>query len=309
MENEKNAAQSKKVTNVTLNKYIFVIALLAIPLLNWVLFWLTVNVSSIRLAFQDVRTGAFTLENFSDFWKSLTSKNGDLLIAVTNTAKYFFSGLLIVVPVSLIIAFFLYKKIFGHRAFTVIFYFPAIISSVALVKVFKEFVSPNGPLDQLFHLNIPPEGLFARSGTATKMIVIYTIWTGFTSNILLFLGAMTRIPHEVLEAARIEGCKPLRELVSIIFPLVWPTFSTMIILSFTGLFSSSGPILLFSPNGESNTTTLSFWIFKQVYGVGEVGGSGSYNLVSATGLCFTLVAMPIILTVHKLVEKVPDVEF
>lgn len=292
----------------TFHKYVFVYTLLLIPILNWVLFWLTVNISSIQLAFQDVRTGEQTLKNFKDFWESLTSKNGDLLIAITNTGKYFLSNLVIVVPLSLVIAFFLYKKIFGYKAFTVIFYFPAIISSVALVRVYTEFLAANGPLDQLLKLNIPLEGLFARKSTATNAIVAYTVWTGFSANILLFIGAMTRIPTEIIEAARLEGIKPMRELVSIIFPLVWPTFSTMIILSFTGLFSSSGPILLFSPNGESNTSTLSFWIFKQVYGVGEVGGSGSYNLVSATGLCFTLVAMPLILFVHWLVERVPDAE-
>jgi ABC-type Fe3+ transport system permease subunit len=68
-------------------------------------------------------------------------------------------------------------------------------------------------------------------------------------------------------------------------------------------------ILLFGTDGKFRTMTLSFWIFKQVYGIGEFGGSGSYNLVSATGLCFTLVGVPIILLTHWLVEKVPSVEY
>ena len=42
---------------------------------------------------------------------------------------------------------------------------------------------------------------------------------------------------------------------------------------------------------------------------GAAGGAGSYNLVSAAGLCFTLVGVPIILFVRWLMEKVPAVEY
>ena len=179
-----------------------------------------------------------------------------------------------------------------------------------MVKVYTEFLLPNGPLAQLFDLTIPPEGMFARSSTATPAIIVYTIWTGIGGgNMLLFIGAMSRVPIEVLESAKLEGCGPFREIVSIIAPLIWPTISTMIILSFTGIFGASGPILLFGTDGNYKTMTLSFWIFKQVYGTGDLGGSGSYNLVSATGLCFTLVGVPIILFTHWLVEKVPSVEY
>ena len=51
----------------------------------------------------------------------------------------------------------------------------------------------------------------------------------------------------------------------------------------TGLFNSSGPILLFT-GGNYDTSTISFWIFKQMYGSDGMGPSGgAYNLVSATG--------------------------
>lgn len=301
--------KSKDKGNQVLNKYIFLAILLIGPVINWVLFWLVVNLSSIRLAFHDVRTDIFTFENFKDVFRNFTSKNGDLLLALGNTLKYFFSNLLIVVPLSLIIAFFIYKKIFLYRVFNVIFYLPCIISAVALTVIYTELLSAGGPVDKLFHLNIPPEGLFMRTSTATKAILMYTVWTGFGSNILLFVGAMTRMPLEILESAKLEGCGPWREIAEIILPLIWPTISSLMILSFTGLFTASGPILLFCPNGEFNTMTLSFWIFKQVYGSGEVGGTGSYNLVSATGLVLTVVGLPIILTARWLVEKVPETEY
>ena len=301
---KKSSLMSKRV----FQKYIFLSVLLIVPVANWLLFWFTVNIQSILLAFQDNRTGAFTWWNFQYFWQELTSVDGEIGLAVVNTLKYFFSNLLIVIPLSMIIAFFIYKKIWGYKTFTIIFYLPSIISSVAMVQIYMQMLASGGPIDKLFGgiLNIPVEGFFSRPDTATTMIVLYTIWTGFSSNILLFVGAMTRIPIEVFEAAKLEGCKTGREFISIVFPLIWPTISTMLILSFTGLFNASGPILLFGADSATlKTTTISYWIFKEVY----EGGMGGINAVSATGLCFTVVAVPLILFVRWVAEKVPAVEY
>lgn len=289
----------------------FLFCMLILPFVQWLVFWLYVNLQTIMLAFQDQRTGVFTFYNFQNFWQSLTTPGGDIAIAVKNTFIYFGVNICIVMTLSLFISYFLYKQIKGYKTFRVIFYLPAIVSSVAMVTVFKNFVSPKGPLNNILNLfgqSIPQEGLLANAATATATIVAYTVWTGFCSNILLFAGAMTRVPVDVLESAKLEGCGTFRELFGLIFPLIWPTTSTQIIFAFTGIFSSSGPILLFT-GGAYETTTISYWIFEQVYGSGAAGGAGSYNLVSAAGLCFTAVGVPVILFVRWLMERIPAVEY
>lgn len=289
----------------------FIVKMLFFPFAQWLVFWLYVNLSSISLAFKDLRTGAFTFDNFVTFWESLTAPYGDINIALKNTLIYFSTTMFIISPISLLIAYFLYKQIAFYKGFRVIFYLPAIVSSVAMVAVYCAFIDPKGPLDKIISLfggSIPGEGLLARAETATATIVAYTIWTGFCSNVLLFSGAMTRIPVELLESARLEGCGAMREFFQLIFPLIWPTTSTLIIVTCTGVFNSSGPILLFT-NGKFETTTLAFWIFEQVYGNGAIGGTGSYNLVSCTGLVFTLIGMPIVLLLRWIMDKVPTVEY
>lgn len=289
----------------------FLIGMLVLPLIQWLIFWLAVNLSSIVLAFQDQRTGAWTSDNFVTFWNSLTSPHEEIGIALKNTMIYFGANVLIIIPVSLVISYFIYKKIIGYKAFRIIFYLPAIISSVALVRSFETFISPSGPLGTIMEAlghPIPPEGLLGRSASATWTIVVYYIWTGFASNIILFGGVMSRIPLELLESGRLDGCGAWRELYSLILPLIWTNVSTMIIFTFTGLFNAGGPILLFT-GGKYDTSTLNFWIFRQVYGEGFIGGTGTYNLVSCAGLCFTLVGVPIILFVRWLAEKIPSVEY
>ena len=290
---------------------IFLFLMLIGPFVQWLVFWLYVNMNQIVLAFQDQRTETFTTHNFVDFWESLTTPGGDIAIAVKNTFTYFSVNLFIIMPLALLISYFIYKRIAGYKGFRIIFYLPAIVSSIAMITCYKGFINSNGPIKDIFELfgrEIPSKGLLGTPETATPTIVAYTIWTGFCTNILLFAGAMARVPIDVLESAKLEGCGTFRELFGIIFPLIWSSTSTQIIFAFTGIFSSSGPILLFTA-GNYDTTTISYWIFEQVYGTGAAGGAGSYNLVSAAGLCFTLVGVPIILFVRWLMEKLPAVEY
>lgn len=72
------------------------------------------------------------------------------------------------------------------------------------------------------------------------------VYTEFDTNMFLYKGAMRRVPDEIMEACTINSGSRYYELFHIITPLACPTFSTTIILAITGLFVSSGSILLFS---------------------------------------------------------------
>ena len=297
------------------NELIFLIAILTVPTISWLVFWLYVNLSSFMLAFQ-TQTGEWSLFNFKMFWQSFTNPYGSTVgRAIINTVKYWAVSIGVNFPLSVFIAYFLFKKIRFYKFFRIMFFLPSIITGIILVSVYTMTISPNGILDMIlkaFGGSVPEWGYLNDEATATNAILVYCAWTGFGSNVILIGSAMARVPDSVLEAAKLDGCKPLREILQIILPLIWPTLSTIILLSLTGLFSASGPILLFAPDGHAGTTTLSYWIFKQVYGSGEfgqAGGTQNYGLVSATGLVFTVIWVPVILFVRWLMEKVPAVEY
>ena len=288
------------------NKRKFVFIMLAIPCIHWLVFWLYININSILFAFK-LPAGGWSLNNFVMFWDSLTARGGEINIALKNTLAYFLSTVVVVIPFSIFIAYFIYKRIVAYKFFRIIFYLPAIISTVALVGVYKEFIQPWGPLVKIIESiggKTPVKGFLGDYNTATGAIVAYCIWTGFAGNMLLFSGAMSRIPLEIIEAEKIEGCGFFAELIHVILPLIWPTISTVLIFTMTGIFTSSGPILLFT-EGQFETMTISYWIFNNVY---KVGG-GSYNMVSCAGLCFTVAGVPIILFVRWLLDRFEAVEY
>lgn len=311
---EKADAQTKKALKrknaFKRSELIFCWGWLALPLIKWIVFYWGTNLTSFVSAFQDPITSRFSWVNFQQVWDSMwTSESLDSLsVAFENTLKYFLTNNLIKLPIQLITCYFLYKQIKGYKCYRFILYLPAILPGVAMAAVFKEMVSSGGVLEAM-GFTIPSNGLLGMPETATNTILVYTVWTGICGNMLLYCGAMHRIPVEVLEAARIDGIGPWKEFIYLILPMIWPTLSTCLVLACCDFLSASGPILLLASDSYSlRSTTISYWIWSKVY-AGGVQGAGQYNLVSAAGLLLTAIAVPTVLLIRKAFDMIPSVEY
>ncbi len=297
--------KNMKKTKSKRHKIVFVWVMLAIPVIHWLIFWLGVNLNSILMAFK-IPTGEWSMESLKTVVREISTADSTLSVAVKNTLIYFTKDLLML-PLQLLIAYFLYRKVKFYKGFQVLFYLPAIVSGVAIANMFSNFIAPSGPIGVLlrdvFGVDPVPEFL-ANSDYATKTILFYTIWLGWGGNMLLLCGAMARVPTDVFESARIDGVSTGKEIISMVLPLVWPTLSTILILNMTGLFAASGPILLFTKGGYQ-TSTIGYWIFDKIAYVGV----SAYNEVAAAGLIFTAIGVPIIMFFKWLIEKVPTVDY
>ncbi len=308
--NSKVSSMSTRKTQ----KKIFIVAMLFLPIVHWLVSWIYINGSSLLMAFQD-DYGKFTLSNFPEVYDMIfnAERNNALRNALLNSMKSFFVSEFIGVPISLVISYFLYKKIWGYKTFRTIFYFPHIISSIVLVLAVKQLLSPLGPVNALFENSahpLPTEGLLHTPATAMNTIIFYSIWTGACGNVL-FYSAMSRVPPELIEAGKIDGLGLMKELLYVIMPLIWPTFSTTLILDLTNILNAGGPVLLFGVRDvilKANCYTLPYWFFSQVYD-GGVSGLGSYGVMSCAGLCFTVISVPFTLIIRHLLNKVPTAEY
>ena len=251
----------------------------------------------------------WSFKNFADIFTEFTSPKSELRISLFNTFKYFVKDMLMI-PLTVLLSYTLYKKVYGYKILRVIIYLPSIIPGVVYVTVFKSMIAPFGAvaevLDKLFGYELP--ALLSDPKTATWTIVFYTIWTGFGTNMILYQGAMNRIPEEILESATLDGVSAMRELGAIIIPLIWPTISMTIVLLFTALFTASGPILLFSEAGMNfggyETSTISFCIFNKTY----LGST--YEYPAAIGVFFTVCSLPITFGIRAIMNKLdPEVSY
>lgn len=116
--------------------------------------------------------------------------------------------------------------------------------------------------------------------TMFGMILIETaLQIPFT--IMLYRGFMNTIPVELEEAGYIDGCTRSELFVKIVFPLLKPVTSTIVILNAVNIFNDFTNPLYFLPGTENSTVQLTLYNFMGRY-------SSSYNLLFADVLIITI---------------------
>lgn len=298
-------------------KYSFVFFMIIWSIIDFLVFYVAVNISSILMAFQEFTgydkvtwepTYKWSFENFRRFWQDITYTgyaNASFRNALRNTLFLFVAGNAWAIPMQFIVSYFLYKKVFGYKVFRWVLYLPSIISSVVVVTIFKNIVEVNGLLSSLSMKmgNGPITGMLTDEKMAKWTVLIYNCWMGFAGSYIILTAAMMRIPAEVIEAGKLDGANAAREFFSLIFPMIWPTVHIIILQKITGILSADGPILLLT-GGGGDTYTIGFWFYSQVI------VSQSFEYPSAIGLIMTLVIAPIAIIARKLLDRVyADVEF
>ena len=288
-------------------KGIFVALMLLIPAAHFAVFWVAVNINSILLAFKRLnilsREEYFTFDNFKAI-PSLFGKFGDLRTALSNTLLTWIFLVVFLLPWGFLLTYFLYKKIALSGFWRTMLFVPSLLPAVAMTSIFMFITLPKAPVGQILGLIRPggPPALLTDPVYANKTIIFYIFLTNFGGQFILFSGAMARIPKEVLESADIDGAGLKTELLRIILPLCWPTFSMLLLLNIAGIFTASGPVLLLT-NGKADTSTIAFWLFSSTR-------FGNYYMPAAVGILFTLILFPIVLFARWGFGRIyADVEF
>ena len=99
--------------------------------------------------------------------------------------------------------------------------------------------------------------------------------------IMLYRGFMGSIPIELEEAGYIDGCSRWKIFSTIIFPLLKPVTSTVIILNAVTVFNDFTNPLYFLPGSENATVQLTLYNFMGQY-------SSSYNMLFADVILITI---------------------
>lgn len=306
-----NSMSNVKKKKMSKSRVLFILGCTLLPVIQWLVFYVYVNFSSITMAFVDP-DGELSLYNFIRLFKELGNETSSLRIAIRNTALTF--GIqLVTFPFSVLVSYFIYKKIPGYRFFRITFFLPMVLFSVCTTMFFTRIVGANSFIAQAIgewlNLETPPE-LLGDSRFANITVLIHMMWLSFPGDLVIWSGTFARIPEDTLEAGRVDGTTWWTEFTRIIVPMVWPTVALKMVLLFCGFFGASGSVFLLT-GGEFDTMTLSTWQYIQL-----LENSGSYyishelNYLSAVGLLLTVLSLIISLTVRGITDKFfQDVEY
>lgn len=319
--------QKKKSLTRTQRRTLFFAGMVAVPILLFIVFYCIVNIDSIFLAFKTYTLDTEKVEyvekfvwfdNFKFVLEMLSY--GDNSKMVTNSLLLWVLKLFIGLPVSIIFSYYIYKKYIGSGFFRVILFLPNVISNLVMVYLFRLFA--NNGIVELFGLETGM-GLLDNPKTELWTIFFFNLWLGFAGQTLMFTSSMAGINESIVESVQLDGANALGEMWYITIPMIYPTFTTFVILGIAEIFTDQMSMMSFRDGlelAESRLQTVGYYMYwqslnsdltasKGVWSAANLKGYLSYTQLSAFGVLISVIVIPVSLAVRKLLDKVgPSVE-
>ena len=276
----------------------FIASIITIPIINFLLFNIGNIANMVILSFEGytVESGIFwnNFQNFKDVFADIATPL--MLTSLKNSVLFYVIGLIMLL-VSLIISFYIYKKMPFSGFFKVLFVMPGMITGMVWVRLFKYFVQHAGP--ELFGLDY---GWLSTLETVMPTLIGYGVWLGFAGNMIIFVGSMSGISEELAEAGRVDGNTMLGEFWHIVLPQVYPIVQVTLISGVIGLFMSGPPLYDFY-NVYAHESLYSINYFLQVKVLSPGASTAEYAYSSAFSLVLTLIVAPITFLVKWFTTK------
>ncbi|MEO3473906.1 sn-glycerol-3-phosphate ABC transporter permease UgpA [Roseomonas sp. CAU 1739] len=233
-----------------------------------------------------LRSEFVAFENFIDLFKDALYLN-----AAWNTVVFSTSVAALALGAALFLAVQADKQIRGAGVYKTLLIWPYAVAP-ALAAVLWLFI---------FH---PSIGLVGRGfgaiginwdyrvngGQAMAMVILAAAWKQVSYNFIFFLAGLQSIPTSVLEAAAIDGARPMRRFWTVIFPLLSPTAFFLLVVNLVyAFFDTFGVIHALTRGGPGNATET---LIYKVY----VDGVQNLNFGSSAAQSVILMVIVIALT-------------
>lgn len=307
----------KKYSDFEKRNFLFLYLLILIPVVQFAVFWFYVNLDSFALAFTDQNNGGFTLRYFKDVWIAFTegdvgNRGGFKLSSVLGRSISLWGvANLIAFPIGIFATYILFKRVFGHYVFRVIFMLPGLIGSVVWTASVIQLADYNGPVVALLTklgVELPrlvlDQGMFFHESTAFPFLLFITFIMGISGGSVVVTGALARIPQELFEVGILDGIGFWKEFFKVCLPCIWPTIAMTLTFGLCGIFTADGNVFLYSHGtGKPEMATTGFLLYKLVIDL-RSGATTNYGYPAALGMCLTVMTLPVALGGRWLFEKI-----
>jgi sn-glycerol 3-phosphate transport system permease protein len=224
-----------------------------------------------------LRTDFIWFENYRDLFR-----DHDYYRAMLTTAIFSLSVALLSLSIALLLAVQADKQIKGAGVYKTLLIWPyAVAPAIAGVLWLFMFQPSLGLVARgLRSLGVDWNPLL-NGDHAMALVVMAATWKQISYNFLFFLAGLQSIPRSVIEAAAIDGARPVRRFWTIIFPLLSPTAFFLLVVNIVYVFFDTlGIIDAMTGGGPSKATeTLVYKVFLDGRLGANLGGSAAQSVI------------------------------
>ncbi len=174
-------------------------------------------------------------------------------------------SLIVQIPFALGLALMLSRRFRGRAILRLVFFAPYVIAEVITGVVWSLLLQPSGLADGLLHavgLGSLYQPWLADPSTVMLAMFFVISWKYFGFHMILLLAGLQGIPHELEEAAAIDGATRRQAIRYVTLPLLGPTLRVSVFLSIIGALQLFDLIWVTTGGGPVNASnTMATYMF------------------------------------------------
>ncbi len=156
--------------------------------------------------------------------------------AVFNTLRFSVIAVPLAVVLSLVLAIFLDWKIPFKSQFRTFFLSPMMVPVASVVLIWQVLFHYNGVVNEWLSVFGIPQTDWLKSEESYIVIVVLFLWKNLGYNMILFMAALSNIPEDLVEVARIENANKFQIFWYIKMRFMSSTFLFVTIMSLINSF-------------------------------------------------------------------------
>jgi arabinogalactan oligomer/maltooligosaccharide transport system permease protein len=188
------------------------------------------------------------------------------------------------VVIGVLLAVTLNRKLMGKGLIRTLLILPWAIPQVIVALTWRsmfnyEYGAINLAISQYLHMS--PVQWLGKPLEAFGACIITNIWLGFPFMMTVALGGLQSIPHELYEAAGIDGASGWQRFWKITVPLLKPVMIPAISLGIIWTFNNVNIVWLVSNGGEPSDQThiLVSYVYKAAFNLYRYGYAAALSMV------------------------------
>ncbi|MCJ7840696.1 sugar ABC transporter permease [Lederbergia sp. NSJ-179] len=223
---------------------------------------------SLRLSFSktNIKMTDMSFVGFKNYIHVLQSN--DFLNVLLQTFGFVITTLFFEFVIGFVVAIVLNRSLPGTNLFKLLFTLPLIMAPVVSGLQWRWlFADQYGAINNILSLVGIKGPLWMVDPWAAKgAVLISNLWLAAPFVILVLLAAMSSLPEELYEAAKIDGAKSYQVFRYITLPLLKPAILLILVVRLADAFRVFDIVYILTQGGPGGSTeVLSTYIYKEVF--------------------------------------------
>lgn len=216
------------------------------------------------------------LQNYRDFFAS-----GEAATVLVTTVIFTVCTVGLSMALGLVVAVALNKRLPGATFARATVFAPYVLSGYGVGLTWLYIFDPNiGALSAILrwvHIS-SPEWINSPHWTLTMVILVY-VWKNLGYAAIIYLAGLQAVPQDILEAAALDGARPVRRFFAVTFPLLSPTTFFLLVTTMLSSLQAFDLLIALDRLGRGARTLIFDAYLTGFKGANQAGASAAISTI------------------------------